>query len=156
MSKNNIVLNREYYVDSPVSDVFAFVSDPMNDALWQSSCDSVKMISDYPVIAGCKYEIGFSFLSRKMSFTAEVIEYKKDERYGYRSLNGPLMYVGSYELKAHSDGTLVNWSFDADPGKYFGILPSSIVEKAMAKKIDEDICRLQALLANAFVDSSAV
>lgn len=139
-----IEITMDYEIEGSMMEVFNFLANPENDALWQSSCDTVALDEpDKQVAAGSQYTIGFSFLSRRMHFQAEVTDCLFGERYGYRSLNGPMSYEGGYRFTERDNSVFIEWFFRAVPGKFFGIIPQSLIKKTMIKKVSEDIERLQ-------------
>jgi len=148
-----ITMEKEYVLKAPLAEVYAFLSNPENDDIWQGSCDRVEMQQPgEPVVAGSKYNIHFSFLSRKMSFEAEVSEYEFEKSYGYQSTEGPMPYEGRYVFTETDQGVHVHWTFGATPGKFFGIIPKALIRKTMDKKVLEDIERLQQHFANSAIN----
>lgn len=145
---SEISLEREYVLAASQERAFQFLSNPENDKLWQSSCDQVELLRrEEPVGQGSRYRIHFSFLSRKMSFEAEVTEFQPETSYGYKSTEGPMPYEGRYLLTKLGDAVQIHWRFVATPGKFFGVIPKSLIQKALDKKVDEDILRLKSLFA---------
>jgi len=143
-AEKNITIELDYIIESPITDVFDYLSNPVNDAQWQSSCDDVTIEKPGAEIrTGFKYQIHFSFLSRKMAFEAETSEYEPLKIYGYRSLSGPITYEGRYEFNEVPEGVHIKWQLNAIPGKFFGIIPRNLIKKTMLKKAGEDIERLQ-------------
>lgn len=139
-----IEITMDYEIEGSMMEVFNFLANPENDALWQSSCDTVELMDKTKAVAeGSQYTIGFSFLSRRMHFQAEVTDYAFGERYGYRSLNGPMSYEGGYRFTERENSVFVEWFFRAVPGKFFGIIPQSLIKKTLTKKVGEDVERLQ-------------
>lgn len=145
-SSKEIAIEHSYLLKANIADVFNYLSNPENDDSWQSSCDKVTMNNaNETITVGTKYTIHFSFLSRKMQFEAHVSEYKPYSAYGYESLEGPMPYRGRYDFTQVPEGVAVKWYFTAIPGKFFGIIPKSLIKKTILKKTTEDIERLQAM-----------
>ena len=146
-TNETIVVELEYILNAPVEDVFKFIGNPENDSQWQSSCDFVELLEPTDSVrSGTQYDIGFSFLTRKMRFQAEVTKYVPCSEYGYRSLSGPMLYEGCYKLEKDNDCTRVNWRFEAVPGKFFGIIPRSVIKKTLQKRVTEDVKSLQSII----------
>ena len=78
-----------------------------------------------------------------MNFEAEVSEFEPLKRYGYRTLSGPIRYEGIYRFEPKGNEVNVHWVFKAIPGKFFGIIPHSLIRKTLVKRIGEDIERLK-------------
>ncbi|WP_217808626.1 SRPBCC family protein [Derxia lacustris] len=131
----------------PVSPELAFdyLSNPANDAEWQASCDACELLDGAPAV-GARYRIDFAFLSRRMKFVAEITALEAPSRYAFRVIDGPFRYEGEYRLAPHADGVAVDWRFAADPGRFFGILPASLLRKVLVSQVEKDVPRLAALL----------
>jgi hypothetical protein len=117
------------------------LSNPGNDAEWQASCVSAKLLGPVPE-PGCRYEIVFSFLGRKMQFVGEITQLEPDQDYAFKVVEGSFYYEGRYTLRPHPVGTQVHWQFAADPGKFFGILPASLLRKVLISQIEKDAVTL--------------
>lgn len=144
-----IEITLDYEIPGSMIAVFSFLTNPENEALWQSSCDTVSLSEPGVKIAvGSQYTIGFSFLSRKMHFQVEVSDYVFGERYCYRSLNGPIPYEGAYHFTELENSVIIKWFFKAAPGKFFGIIPHSLIRKTLTKKVTEDAQRLQKIFSD--------
>ncbi|WP_111976833.1 SRPBCC family protein [Algibacillus agarilyticus] len=135
-----LVIDIEYEIAAPVDDVFAFICNPENDKHWQSSFDSIKMHNpDTPLGVGTTYTIHFRFLSRKLHFDSLITGYDINKRYTYETTSGSLPFKGVFEFTPTAKGTLVKWHFAAIPGKFFGIIPKSLIKKSMEKRVWEDV-----------------
>ena len=140
------MIHADYRYTLPVSpaEAFAYLSNPANDTQWQSSCNAVELLAPKPLPdIGCRYTIVFNFLSRKMNFVAEITERKPDSEYAFKVLEGPFYYEGRYNFRPHTDGVEVHWQFGAEPGKFFGIIPSSILRKVLISQIENDVVTLR-------------
>jgi len=143
-NNKEITIEHNYLLEASSEEVFNYLSNPLNDYLWQSSCDDVTMKdANEPLGAGVEYTIHFGFLSRKLHFQAHITTFEPNKAYGYEALSGPMPYRGHYEFTEAPEGVQVKWFFTAIPGKFFGIIPKSLIKKTMLKKTTEDIARLQ-------------
>lgn len=138
------MIHADYRYTLPVSpaEAFAYLSNPANDAQWQSSCSAVELLAPQPDV-GCRYKIVFNFLSRKMNFLAEIIERTPDREYAFKVIDGPFYYEGRYTLRPHQDGVEIYWQFVAEPGKFFGIVPATILRKVLISQIESDVVKLR-------------
>lgn len=134
-----------YTLPVPPAEAFAYLSHPANDSQWQSSCVSVELLGPAPMV-GCRYNIVFSFLGRKMKFTSEIIVSEPDREYAFKVIEGSFYYEGRYRLRPHGDGTEVHWQFDAEPGTFFGILPAALLRKVLISQVEKDSATLARLL----------
>jgi ribosome-associated toxin RatA of RatAB toxin-antitoxin module len=142
------MINAEYRFTLPVSpkEAFNLLSDPAREPEWQSACVETKLL-DGQASAGCRYEITFQLIGRRMTFTVEVLAYEPGVRSEFKVVEGPFGYLGSYEYAERQDGTAdVHWRFDVDPGNYFGIMPLSLVKKLLVSQVKKDSGKLAARL----------
>ncbi|XZG70409.1 SRPBCC family protein [Chitinibacteraceae bacterium HSL-7] len=124
------------------AEAFAYLANPGNDAEWQSSCEASELLGTAPV-PGCRYRIRFSFLGRKMDFFAEITESTAPSEYAFRVLEGSFYYEGRYSFRPADEGCEVHWQFSADPGRFFGILPASLLRKVLISQVERDVVNLR-------------
>ncbi|WP_306317878.1 MULTISPECIES: SRPBCC family protein [unclassified Streptomyces] len=143
------MIRAEYAFDLPVppKEAFAILSDPAMDVEWQSSCVHAKLLDGEPR-PGSRYEIVFQMIGKRLEFLVEVDEFEPGVRSKFHTLDGPFGYVGTYEYTERPDGTTrVQWTFDVDPGDYFGIMPKPLLRKVLVTQVKKDSGRLAARLA---------
>jgi uncharacterized membrane protein len=143
------MINVEYQTNLPVpADIaFAVMSDPARDPDWQGSCLSTRVLGA-TLGPGCRYEIAFQMLGKRMDFVAEIIEYEPGVASRFQVVEGPFQYIGSYRYHAQADGTTdLKWTFDAEPGGYFGVLPKSLLKKAVLAQVTKDLNNLSKMLS---------
>lgn len=141
------MIHAEHTYTLPVAPAvaFAYLSNPANDQQWQDSCVSAQLLGPAPAV-GCRYRIVFNFLGREMRFTSEITTLEPDREYAFKVVEGAFHYEGRYSVRAHADGTEVHWQFSAQPGKFFGILPASLLRKVLISQIEKDAVTLARLL----------
>lgn len=137
------MIHAEYTSILPVAParVFAYVSNPANDKEWQASCVSAELLGATPAV-GCTYKIVFDFVGRKMAFTGEITALEPNREYAFKVVEGAFHYEGRYSLRPHDGGTELRWQFAAEPGRFFGILPVSLVRKVLLSQIEKDMVTL--------------
>ncbi len=142
-----IKVEYSYLVNSPVEFVFAYIGNPINDQYWQESCHGVELDEPGEAVGeGTRYHIQFQFLGRAMPFTAAVTEYEPFQAYAYETLSGPMQYKGTYRFTRIGNSTQIDWTFAAEPGGFFGIIPRTLLKKVLAKQVEGDIGRLMQIL----------
>jgi hypothetical protein len=143
------MINAEHRFTLPVTpgEAFGLLSDPAKDPEWQSACVATRLL-DGPAAAGRRYEITFAMVGRRMTFTVEIVRYEPGACSEFRVVDGPFGYTGRYAYTERADGTTdVHWTFDVDPGSYFGIMPVSLLGKLLTSQVKKDSGRLAARLA---------
>ncbi len=141
-----IKVEQSYLLPMPIEVVFAYISDARNELHWQSSCKKVETVSPSNTGVGTRYRIYFEFLGREMEFEVEVTALVVPHHYAYNTLSGPMYYEGEYRFTPIGNGTQIDWTFAAEPGGFFGILPRTLLKKVLSKQVETDIGRLRQIL----------
>ncbi|MER6147934.1 SRPBCC family protein [Streptomyces hirsutus] len=148
---NTASLRAEYEFDLPVppKEAFAWLSDPARDPEWQAGCVDTKLLNG-AAREGCRYEITFALIGKRMTFTVDITAYEPGRRSRFHVVDGPFGYTGTYDYTERPDGTTgVHWTFDVEPGDYFGIMPKSLLRKVLVSQVKKDSGRLADRLAQA-------
>ncbi len=132
-------------LDVPRSRLFNYLSNPANDLHWQASCVEARLLQDSTEV-GSRYAIVFSFLGRRMNFECQITCVEAPARYGFKVLQGSFQYEGLYRFEEAEDGTRLHWQFDVEPGRFFGIVPVSLLKKVLVSQIEKDFAKLATLL----------
>ncbi|CAL9360887.1 hypothetical protein SUDANB171_00664 [Streptomyces sp. enrichment culture] len=143
-----MTIKAEYAFDLPVApeEAFAILSDPARDPEWQGACTRTLLL-DGPARPGGRYEITFQMIGRRLDFTCEITEYEPGHRSRFHVLEGPFHYTGTYDYAEHADGTAgVHWTFEVEPGSYFGIMPQALLKKVLVNQVKKDSGKLAAEL----------
>jgi len=129
----------------PIDQVFDFVSKPENDFHWQYGILETAKLSEGPSDIGTFFRsIGHLIGHRNLS-TFEVIEYKKNSKYGFRSLSGPLHLQTSYTFEIVEGGTRLNVLTRTHVAKFFKVNERSLGKK-IKKQMTENLKMLKVLL----------
>jgi hypothetical protein len=145
------MIHADYRFHLPVTPGRAFdvLSDPRRDPDWQSACLRSSLLNGAPGV-GCRYDITFQMLGRRMDFTVEITDFEPGRHSRFAVVQGPFRYIGNYYYYGRDDGTTeVHWTFDVDPGEFFGILPKSLMKKVLISQVEKDSSNLSAQLATA-------
>lgn len=139
------MIHAEYHftLNTSLEEAFDYLTNPANDADWQSSCDAAQVLTTGPVKAGSHYRITFNFLGRRMNFDCQVTRREPSREYAFAVLEGPFHYEGHYSFKEVDDGVAIHWQFSAEPGGFFGILPASILRKVLISQVERDVVNLR-------------
>lgn len=128
--------------------LFDYLSNPANDLHWQDSCVEARLLDGTTAIDS-RYVIAFSFLGRRMNFECQITGVEAPVLYRFKVLQGSFHYEGVYHLEELPEGTRLSWQLDVEPGRFFGILPVSLVRKVLVAQVERDFSRLEALLQTA-------
>ncbi|MCY2814639.1 SRPBCC family protein, partial [Acinetobacter baumannii] len=93
-----VTIEHAFLIPAEIDKVFTYLANPANDAGWQLSCKHSELLDSTPHV-GSKYEIGFSFIGREMSFKGEITHLVPNELYAFKVVEGPFHYTGTYRFK---------------------------------------------------------
>jgi hypothetical protein len=125
------------------AEAFAVLSDPARDPDWVTACLRTTLL-DGPPAPGRRYEITFDFLGRIMDFLVEINVFEPAQHSRFTTLAGPFHYIGNYRYNLQPDGsTEVHWTFDVEPGEFFGLMPDSLIRKFLVSQVEKDAAALR-------------
>lgn len=87
-----VTIEHAFLIPAKIDKVFTYLANPANDAGWQLSCKHSELLDSTPRV-GSKYEIGFSFIGREMSFKGEITHLVPNELYAFKVVEGPFHYT---------------------------------------------------------------
>ena len=131
-------------IDRPVKQVFDFVSTPENDFQWQHGTLATAQLSTGGATPAFFRSIAH-LLGRRNVGTFEITEFEPNEKYGFKSLSGPLHSRTTYTLENASGGTRINVSIQASAPGFFDIT-ERLLWRTMRTQLEEDVARLKAIL----------
>jgi hypothetical protein len=141
-----INLNSSEVICRPVRQVFNFVSTPANDVRWHYGTLATSTLSEGIPSKGTFFRSIGHWMGRRNLSTFEVTEYKPDQKYGFKSLSGPLSTQTSYSIGIADNGcTKIEISMQADVIDFFQ-MDEGILEKKMKKQLKENLATLKDLL----------
>jgi len=112
----------------PAGDVFAFLADAENDKQWRGGVIEMTRTSGQGV--GATYrQIVAGPGGRRIDADVEITELIPDQRIAFRTTQGPVRPIGSYDLRAGEGGTVVTFRLAATLGG---------VKKLMAPMVAKD------------------
>ena len=82
-------------------EVAAYVSDPDNAMVWYENIKSVEWKSQKPLEVGSRIAFSAQFLGRRLSYTYEVSEIVRDERFVMTTAERPFGTVTTYTWGGH-------------------------------------------------------
>ena len=139
--EHNVVIER------PIEEVFAFVTDPNNDSLWQSRTLETEQTSEGAVDVGTTWRNISKFLGRRIDTTMEVTENEPPRRQCVRVTSGPIPGEGCYLFEPAEDGgsTRFTQNLEAEVGGFFR-LAEPLVARAIRRQFEADMATLKDVL----------
>ncbi len=84
----------------PLEEVFAFVANSANDALWGSNLVEVTKISPGPIGVSSRFRYTARFAGRQFELVREITEYEPNRRQAVKTISGPLRFGGVRTFEA--------------------------------------------------------
>lgn len=129
----------------PVKQVFDFVSTPENDFQWQyGTLETARLSGGISNIGSFFRTIGH-MMGRRVLSTFEVTDYEPNQKYGFRSLSGPLNSQITYTFELVNSSTKVSISTQTSIVDFFQ-MDEIILEKKMKKQLKENLSLLKDIL----------
>jgi hypothetical protein len=104
----------------PLEEVFAFVANSANDALWGSNLMEVTKISPGPIGMGARFRYKARFAGWQFELVREVTEYEPNRRQAVKTISGPLRFGGVRTFEAIPGGTRLTLTGGGRAGGFFG------------------------------------
>jgi len=140
-----INLNITAMIYQPVRQVFEFMSSPENDFQWQYGTLASARISEGESKVGTFFRSVGHLMGRRVQSTFEVTEFKPNEKYGFKSLSGPLQSYTSYSFKMDRGCTQIDISTQVNVVNSLQ-LNEGVLEKKMRKQLKENLALLKDIL----------
>ena len=104
-------------IERPVEDVWAYVSDPTNNTVWQGPVIEVR--SKPTIEIGTEVTEVMKFLGRHVETTWVVTEHEPMRRSAVRTSSGPVPMRGGYLLEPVDGGTRFTMDTDMEAHGFF-------------------------------------
>ena len=138
--ENSIVINK------PVEQVFEFVTNPRNNAKWQTDILELEITSKNHFGLGATYRCVNRFMGRRIESENKITDYAAGKACCIRITNGVLTGKCSMSFTRFEDGTKFTVSGNLDM-RYFKLL-KMIATRKINQQIKEDMLRLKYILEN--------
>ncbi len=125
----------EYSVEiaAPLQEVFAFVSDPLNDPEWETALLSGQTLGSREAADSKLTNLRKLLLGPRFEATAEIAGLEPNSRIDVRGASGPLPFEGSWTFEPAGEGTKVTFT-----GEVRGSGLSKAAKPAFARLLKDD------------------
>lgn len=129
----------------PIKRVFEFISTPENDFQWQyGTLASTRLPGQILGPGACFQSVG-NFMGQRVQTTFEVTDYEPVNRYGFKSLSGPLQSFTSFTFEIAKGYTQVKMTMQANIVNMVEF-SENILEKKMKRQVKENLAMLKNIL----------
>jgi uncharacterized protein len=139
---------KSIYINRPQQEVFDYMTDPANDAKWQSSSEGSEWTSEGPVGAGSTLRTVNKFMGRKIEGISEVTAWDPPDKYAQKTISGPVPFELEVIFVPKDSGTQLTITGEAELGGFFK-LAEGLVGKQLEKEIESDLKTLKHILEEA-------
>ncbi len=131
------ILTKKININSPVSNVFSFVTNPTNWTKYVTSLIDVKDISPENVQKGATFRWTYRMLGVNFHGKGYITEYVKNKRFGMK-MEGNFPITETYTFEKTEKGTELSIEIHYEiPNKIIGIVANKgIIEKINKKEAD--------------------
>ena len=133
------------FIERPVKQVFDFVSTPENDFRWHYGTLASSQLAEGIPAKGSFFRSFGHWMGRRNLSTFEVTEYKPNQKYGFKSLSGPLQSQTSYVFEIVEGNTKVTVSTQASLVNSLQVA-EGILERQMRTQLNENLAVLKDVL----------
>jgi uncharacterized protein YndB with AHSA1/START domain len=106
-------------IERPVQEVWDYLMDSRNDAVWINNVVEVGRGGDLPVADGVEIDETFKFLGVRVPLTLRVTDHRPTAHSAVDVKGGPVAGRGSYDLEPAGEGTRLTMTFEADAHGFF-------------------------------------
>jgi uncharacterized membrane protein len=139
----NVVLSVTIY--RPIKQVFDYMSRSENDFQWQYGTLAAGQVSEGPTGVGGFFRSIGHLMGRRNQSTFEITDYEANQKYGFKSVTGPVESKTLYTFETVQGSTKVDLTTEVravhSPKIHEGTL-----EKNLKKQMRENLAMLKGLL----------
>jgi carbon monoxide dehydrogenase subunit G len=132
-------------IDCPVSNAYAFLTNPMNLTRWQENVKEVRAISPGPVGVGSTFAVISEALGRRIEGRMEVVEMEPDNSFTFQMTAGPMQLRLQAALKTVGTGTRLALHAQGEPAGIFKLAEGALVGQVRSL-MEANLARLKAVL----------
>jgi len=129
----------------PIKRVFDFISTPENDFQWQYGTLASTRLSGNLIGLGANFQSVSHLMEQRIQSTFEVTEYEPNQKYGFKSISGPLQSFTTYSFEIIKSCTQVTVSMQANAINLIG-LNENVLEKKLKRQLKENLAMLKNIL----------
>jgi uncharacterized membrane protein len=140
-----INIEKSIFINKPVEEVFAYVTDGSKTPSWQEGLEAVE---NPTTVVGSQYTEVRKFIGREMRSVLEITAFEPNARWASRVVKGPVPYDVSAKFAPQEGGTGLTLRIDGEPTGFFK-MAEGMVKGQLEKSMEEDLGRLKRILEQA-------
>jgi len=132
-------------IHRPVREVFDFMSAAENDFQWQYGTLASGQVSKGAMTVGTAFRSIGHLLGRRSQSTFEITDYAANEKYGFKSVSGPLDSSTLYTFEVERGATAVHITVQVR-GIHSPEIQAGSLERHLKRQLRENLAMLKKLL----------
>jgi hypothetical protein len=132
-------------ITCPVEKAFAFTTDAASWSKWQTMIPDAEQTSTGPVGVGTTFKGTNHLMGRTMKWTAQVIDYEKNKKFGKNITSGSVFIEQHNTYDSVKDGLKFTIVYDTKVNGFLRILSPMIVS-SMQKELKKSLGNLKQIL----------
>ena len=138
-------------IEQPVKDVFAFVTDPNNNAQWQTDILELEITSEGRFELGSTYRCVNRFMGQRIETEGIITDYVPERTCVYRITSGAVTGESRFHFEA-VDG-VTKFTATANLDLQFFKFGKVLVKRKIYKQLKHDMLQLKKILENGALPS---
>lgn len=136
------------FIRQPVERVFEYVTDPNNNAMWQSGVLETAITSKGPFGAGSTYTCINRFMGMRLESAGEIVAYEPNRLCAYLFTTGAVSGQTRFTFESQNGGTLLTTSgwLELKHLKLAGFL----VNRKARQQARHDLLKLKSIMENGY------
>jgi uncharacterized protein YndB with AHSA1/START domain len=140
-----IALQTSIDIDSPIEEVFAYVSDPANLPAWNSAVQDVRTTSAGANGPGSTYELKRQLPTGGATNQLEIIARQQPHEFAIRTTAGPTPFLYRYRFAVENGKTIVQLDGEVELGGVAALMPP-LAKAAVKHGVDDNLATLKQIL----------
>jgi hypothetical protein len=136
----------EIEIDRPRHEVAAYASDPDRATDWYENIKAVEWKTPKPLAVGSRLAFVAQFLGRRLSYTYEIKELVRDERFVMATAEGPFPMETTYLWEDTASGATRMILRNRGEPSGFSKVAAPVMASAMRRANRKDLARLKTIL----------
>ncbi len=141
------MINLEFgiLIDRPVSQVYSFLTNPLNLPRWQANVKEIKALSPGTPGVGSAYGVASEMLGRRIEGKMEIVALEADKAFAFKIAAGPMQLKIDASFKTVGTGTKLAIHAQGEPGGLFKIAEGALTGQVRAQ-MEANLARLKSVL----------